>query len=76
MTTTAVMAQTPLIRLAHPLAFAALLQKVGTPTDPLFRRLGLPVGVSLQAAPFASRAVEFQGGPLLLAGLLYDSRLR
>jgi len=43
MTTTAEMVQTPLIRLAHPLAFAALLKKVGTTTDSLFRRVGLPV---------------------------------
>jgi len=33
----------PLIRLAHPQAFAAFLQEIGTPTDRLFRRVGLPV---------------------------------
>ena len=43
MTTTASGAQLPLIRLAHPLAFAAFLQKVGAPTERLFRRTGLPV---------------------------------
>ena len=34
---------TPLIRLAHPRAFAAFLREVGTPTDRLFRQVGLPV---------------------------------
>lgn len=34
---------TPLIRLMHPQAFAAFLQEIGTPTDRLFRRVGLPV---------------------------------
>jgi AraC-like DNA-binding protein len=34
---------TPLIRLAHPQAFAAFLQEIGTPTERLFRRVGLPV---------------------------------
>lgn len=34
---------TPLIRLAHPQAFAAFLQEIGTPADRLFRRAGLPV---------------------------------
>jgi AraC-like DNA-binding protein len=33
----------PLIRLAHPLAFAAFLRKVGTPVDRLFSKAGLPV---------------------------------
>lgn len=33
----------PLIRLVHPQAFAAFLQEIGTPTDRLFRRVGLPV---------------------------------
>jgi len=34
---------TTLIRLAHPQAFAAFLREIGTPTDRLFRRVGLPV---------------------------------
>lgn len=34
---------TPLIRLVHPQAFATFLQEIGTPTDRLFRRVGLPV---------------------------------
>jgi len=33
----------PLVRLAHPLAFAAFLRKVGTPVDRLFSQAGLPV---------------------------------
>jgi AraC-like DNA-binding protein len=33
----------PLIRLAHPLAFAGLLRKVGAPVDRLFAHTGLPV---------------------------------
>ena len=33
----------PLVRLAHPLAFAGLLRKVGAPVDRIFRRTGLPV---------------------------------
>lgn len=32
----------PLIRLAHPLTFAALMRKVGAPVDRLFSRAGLP----------------------------------
>jgi AraC-like DNA-binding protein len=43
MTKGASAAEIPLIRLAHPLAFAAFLQEVGTTTDHLFRRVGLPV---------------------------------
>lgn len=34
---------TPILRLGHPQAFGAFLETVGTPTEPLFRRLGLPV---------------------------------
>ena len=37
------LSSTPLIRLAHPQAFAAFLQEIGTPTDRLFQRQGLPV---------------------------------
>lgn len=33
----------PLIRLAHPLAFAGFLRKIGTPVDRLFAQTGLPV---------------------------------
>ena len=33
----------PILRLAHPQVFASYLQKVGTPTDRLFARVGLPV---------------------------------
>ena len=33
----------PLMRLSHPLAFAAFLRKTGTPVDRLFARAGLPV---------------------------------
>ena len=33
----------PLIRLAHPMAFAGFLDHVGAPTNRLFRRNGLPV---------------------------------
>ena len=32
----------PLIRLAHPLAFAAFLEHIGAPVDGYFRRQGLP----------------------------------
>lgn len=33
----------PVIRLAHPLAFAAFLEHIGAPVDAYFRRQGLPV---------------------------------
>ena len=53
----------PLMRLAHPLAFATFLRKVGAPTEPHFRRAGMPV-----LCDDANRFV-----PLLTAWAFFDS---
>ena len=57
---------TPLIRLGHPQAFAAFLQEIGTPTDRLFRRVGLPV--------YCDDPTEFV--PLRHAWSLFDAAAR
>lgn len=53
----------PIIRLAHPLAFAALLQHVGAPVERHFRRSGLPA--------YCDDPAQFV--PLRSAWALFDS---